>query len=348
MHPGNVGAAEAVRRVADRAWREMQEHGVLPTPRNFELWVSHLENTHSKLSRQLSEILLAGQSPTPRQLQSLYEQNFTQEFDVGALASQSEQLSDVAQHLLGSIVTNQDSLHAYGALLLSADRQIRHDQTVDGLLRVVSSLAQETSRASERNRHLEQQLASSATRISKLRTELSDARESATTDSLTGLRNRRAFDSRLRLAIRKARSEEKPMCLLLLDVDHFKRFNDEHGHSTGDLVLRLVAGIIAENVKGRDVAARYGGEEFAVILTQVGLVGGLAVAEQIRGALEGKHLAAKGLQKRPNMVTLSVGVAQSCAADNSAALIERADAALYRAKQQGRNRVCAEVFDEPG
>lgn len=342
MTPGASATAEAVRRVADQAWLEMREHGVLPTPRNFKIWVSHLENTHSKLSRQLTGILVAGQSPTPRQMEVLYEQNSDEDLDVGALAGQSEQLDGVAQRMLGSIATNSKSLKEYGALLMSLGKQVDQDHTVEGFLRVVSLLAQETSEAGERNRHLEQQLATSAARISKLRNELSNARESATTDGLTGLRNRRAFDSRLRLAMRTAKADGGPVCLLLLDVDHFKRFNDEHGHSTGDLVLRLVAGIIAENVKGRDFAARYGGEEFAVILTHVGLDGGLVVAEQIRGALEGKRLTTPGSQKRLNMVTLSVGVAQPRSDDSPSTLVERADAALYVAKKQGRNRVCAE------
>ncbi len=130
--------------------------------------------------------------------------------------------------------------------------------------------------------------------------------------------------------------------MALLDIDHFKRINDTYGHPTGDLVLRLVGRVIADNVKGRDAAARYGGEEFAVLLSGAELRPAAIVAGQIRTVLDGKRLMVKGMQQDGSRVTISAGVAQFRARDNAASLIERADAALYEAKRLGRNRVCIE------
>ena len=128
--------------------------------------------------------------------------------------------------------------------------------------------------------------------------------------------------------------------MLLLDVDHFKQFNDRFGHKTGDPVLRLVARLLSDSVKGRDVVARYGGEEFAIILTGAGLEAGDAVGRQICKALGERRLVNKGTQVGFGQVTISVGVAQVRLDDTPATLMARADAGLYLAKKRGRNRVC--------
>jgi diguanylate cyclase len=288
-------------------------------------------------------LIEAGASPTPQQLRMLYSNFLAREIDVEAITENSERLDEAAQALVEQVSENQASLRTYGLALTALTSEMDQHQTVSGLLNTVTVLAAETSRASERNRALEQQLSASLMRISRLRTELIEARQDATTDGLTGLRNRRAFDARLRRAIRSARAESAPLSLLLLDIDHFKHFNDNYGHRTGDLVLRLVAGIIADNVKGRDTAARYGGEEFGVVLTSADLAAGITVAGQIRALLDGKHLVSRSKQQTPAMVTLSVGVAQFRPDDTAGSLVERADAALYEAKRLGRNQVCGEL-----
>ena len=140
----------------------------------------------------------------------------------------------------------------------------------------------------------------------------------------------------------RARADGQALSVALLDIDHFKRINDTYGHPTGDLVLWLVARVIADNVKGRDAAARYGGEEFAVLLSGAELRPAAIVAGQIRTVLDGKRLMVKGMRQDGSRVTISAGVAQFRAGDNAASLIERADTALYEAKRLGRNRMCIE------
>jgi diguanylate cyclase len=129
----------------------------------------------------------------------------------------------------------------------------------------------------------------------------------------------------------------------MCDIDHFKRFNDTWGHQTGDQVLRLVANCLSENVKGRDTAARYGGEEFVVILRQTALDGAAKLADQIRGNVENKKLVKKSTGDILGTITISIGVAQLRADDTPELLIQRADRALYRAKNTGRNRVVPET-----
>jgi diguanylate cyclase len=336
------GRARLVRNWADRAWLEMQRHEILPIPGNFELWYTYVSGSNPDLSTRLSALVQAGVAPTPEQLDALRTDCLASEVDLDAIADGSEQLDQAAQALVEQVAGSRAALRAYGETLSSVAGRLDQDQTVVGLVQAVTVLSAETARAAERNRALEHQLASSVARISKLRQDLFEAKQDATTDGLTGLCNRKAFDARLRRAIGRAKADHEALCLVLLDIDHFKRFNDTYGHRTGDLVLRLVGRVVADNVKGRDTAARYGGEEFAVILTGADLRAGAVVAGQMRFVLDGKRLVTKDAQQHHGSVTISAGVAQFWPGDTTVSLIERADAALYAAKHAGRNRVCVE------
>jgi diguanylate cyclase (GGDEF)-like protein/PAS domain S-box-containing protein len=157
--------------------------------------------------------------------------------------------------------------------------------------------------------------------------------ELASLDSLTGLRNRRAFEERLDDETRRWRRNGSDVSLILLDVDHFKLYNDTFGHPKGDEVLRAVGGLLRESLRASDFAARYGGEEFAIILPNTGRDGALKVAEQLRQAIESTTW-----EDRP--ITASVGTATLCSeVRTSEDLVAYADRALYRSKQAGRNCV---------
>jgi diguanylate cyclase (GGDEF)-like protein len=160
----------------------------------------------------------------------------------------------------------------------------------------------------------------------------------ALTDGLTGCFNRRFFEIQLERDLHLATRMRQPVSLILIDIDHFKRVNDTHGHGGGDEVLRLVSRRICEEMRGVDTAARYGGEEFAIVLPQAGPEGGLAVAEHIRVGIEKMDIPLVG------SVTVSLGVAVfPLHASSRELLVEAADRALYQAKRTGRNRVCTPV-----
>jgi diguanylate cyclase (GGDEF)-like protein len=159
----------------------------------------------------------------------------------------------------------------------------------------------------------------------------------ATTDGLTGLLNRRTFNAQLTARLREAQRYRRPLSLLLLDIDHFKKVNDTYGHPAGDSVLRGVAQLAQKQARETDLVARYGGEEMALVLPETDARGAMVIAERIRATVAAaQHPTEQGALK----VTLSVGVATwPGAGEDAAGLIESADRALYRAKQGGRNRV---------
>jgi diguanylate cyclase (GGDEF)-like protein len=161
-------------------------------------------------------------------------------------------------------------------------------------------------------------------------------------DELTGLWNRAYLNSRLEQELAAARRSQRPLSLVMCDVDHFKRVNDTYGHAAGDVVLRSIAGRIQASLRASDVACRYGGEEFALILPGIDAQGAAVAAERIREAIAATPVDAGAASLQ---MSVSLGFVDSAMFDASleptpGALIEHADAALYAAKRGGRNRVC--------
>jgi len=162
--------------------------------------------------------------------------------------------------------------------------------------------------------------------------------ELAATDALTGLPNRRILDERLRLEWDRAQRSTEPMTLLMIDVDHFKAFNDRHGHHGGDEALRTVAQVIGSNIRRpADLAARYGGEEFAVVLPHTDAKGAWVIAEHIRSSVE--HLPRMAGSERPITVSIGMSTWNKRSRMSLEALLLSADQALYEAKHTGRNRI---------
>jgi diguanylate cyclase (GGDEF)-like protein len=164
------------------------------------------------------------------------------------------------------------------------------------------------------------------------------------TDALTGIANRRYCERRLQGEIERWRRRGEPLTCMLVDVDHFKRINDQQGHQMGDAVLKEIAALLAQELRAADVLARYGGEEFILLLPNATLPQGLAIAERVRERVARRSF---GSRAAPLPVTVSVGVAalSGAPAESQGAvgeqLVQAADAALYRAKELGRNRVVA-------
>lgn len=162
--------------------------------------------------------------------------------------------------------------------------------------------------------------------------------QAALTDGLTGMQNRRYFDDALREYLMEFRRIEKPIGLMILDLDHFKQVNDTHGHDVGDEVLRAVAGCLRDMTRYHDVVARLGGEEFAVVAPNMTEEQLFKLAERIRKAVAALVVVAGNVRLR---VTTSIGLAVWDGKETGEDFYRRADKQLYQAKRQGRNRVCA-------
>ena len=165
-----------------------------------------------------------------------------------------------------------------------------------------------------------------------------DLEKAALTDALTGISNRRYFDNALKHYLIEFSRIGKPLGILVLDIDHFKSVNDTYGHDVGDEVLKAVSGCMFEFTRYHDIVARLGGEEFAVVAPAMSAIELRSLADRIRKAIARLPLEIGNVRLR---VTVSIGLASSRTGDTPVNFLKRADVALYQAKQQGRNRVCA-------
>ncbi len=184
------------------------------------------------------------------------------------------------------------------------------------------------------NEKLQTRLADAEKKIQVQAEEIRTQQSEARTDALTGLANRRAFDDTMLQNLELVKRDGRPFSLLIFDVDHFKQFNDTHGHQAGDEVLRSVAKTLSQVVKVSDIPCRYGGEEFALIMPSTNVDNGRIASERVRKAIEAMSVE---FEDKTLQVTISVGLAEAFPGEDSAKLIRRADDGVYKSKEEGRN-----------
>jgi diguanylate cyclase len=325
--------------IADRAIRLMSQQAVPATPINFAVWFEYSLGAKPAL-RQTIDILVGNKRKFDRAVnRELYDTYVAPYSAAGAPHDIPEQLRGViasARQFLNSAITdNRTQIAALGEVSSEAE-------TTDDPKRIIETLVNELSKATSRAAALEANFAASSQELDKIRDSLKAAEERSNTDALTALANRRSLDEFLRLAQITAMEKDEPLSVLLIDIDHFKKFNDSYGHQVGDQVLRLVAKVLQDSVRDIDLAARYGGEELMAVLPGADLATGAAVAERIRRRIAEARLTRRATGQEIGSVTVSIGVAQFRLAESADAMIERCDRALYRAKRSGRNRTVTE------
>ena len=325
--------------LARRVIEAMEEAGVWPTPLNFEIWVHYLGDPDGALGREIKRILAASEPFTEATADMLAAEylprgRLTEEIrDAGRVLDR--ELSSVTE----AIATAHKSQAAYGQTLDEAATSIEAADDGAGLKAIVSGLTSATRKVQRENETLEKRLDASTCEVARLREHLEQVRRDAMTDALTNLANRKAFDEHLETACAQADAEGSPLTLAVLDIDHFKRFNDTWGHQTGDQVLRYVASVMSRVARTPRIAARYGGEEFALIFPKENRVQVEAALESIRREIGSRSLRRRSTDDDLGAVTLSAGFAQRRPGETGSELLDRADAALYASKHAGRNRV---------
>ena len=325
--------------LARQALEAMEAAGVWPTPLNFELWLHYLGDPDTPLGREMRRLLDEGSPFT----EDVSERLVAEYLPRGRLSDEihdaglmlNRELNTVAE----VIAEARSSQAEYGQTLAQAEAGMSDEVGVSDLRKLVGGLTDATRKIHQQNTSLEKRLEASTREVAQLREHLEQVRRDAMTDALTNLANRKAFDEELARACEEADTGGAPLTLAVLDIDHFKRFNDTWGHQTGDQVLRYVASVLGRSLKQPRIAARYGGEEFAMLFP-----GDTArVAETVLNSIR-KEIASRSLRRRSTnddlgSVTVSIGLAQKTSADSAVDLMGRADEALYASKHAGRNRV---------
>ena len=325
--------------LADDALKRIKALQLPGDPPSFELWYTYVGRYIPALNQAVNELLAKNGTLSTQEVDRIYDQylgtfRITEQVEkIGAQVSQGlDQAVGVIDAAIGSAARHRDSLARYG-------EQLGEPADPAALRALVEAALNETRSAAEDSETLRAKLAAARTDIERMRQDLDAVRRESRTDALTALANRKQFDQSLADAVSRAADSAKPLTLMMFDVDHFKSFNDNWGHPVGDDVLRLIARVTKESARMGDVAARYGGEEFAIILPNASLAIAAVLAERLRSTISTMEVMQRSTNAKLGRVTVSIGLAQWQKGESARDLIERADACLYAAKRQGRNRV---------
>lgn len=332
-------------KIAAEAIAKLDALGLSPTPENYTIWYNDLADCYPDLSKMLRLIEDQGRTIDEDVAAQVYSKFFGSDQQARVINDTCARMEHTMTHILSQLGSVSGGTSEYGQVLEGIQSQLAAPESVNEIKQLVETVLSETRTMQLRTQELEVALSESTKEISAISDHLVAAKRQALTDSLTNIANRRCFDEELARLMAEADAEDTPLCLLIGDIDHFKAFNDTHGHRVGDKVLQQVARILTQCVKGRDLEARYGGEEFAVILPVTDICGAEKVAEQIRMTIAMKKMRIKSSGRDLGSITMSIGLSQYVPGEKAATLIERADQGLYEAKRNGRDQVVVRVTE---
>jgi diguanylate cyclase len=321
----------------------MRLHNVPATGPNYQVWLTYRLASNLPLREAIDARIAAGETFSAEFNEEIYERFFTGLGASAQIVLAGERIARDLGEVVSFLRAAEEKSGDYGRTLESAATDLNRGLTTEQTRQIVSSLAAATLDMANHNQLLTDQLQKSTREAESLRKSLETVRVESLTDSLTGLANRRMFDETLRMRINEAHSQKGELSLLLVDIDHFKRFNDTWGHHTGDQILRFLASSLQAHARPDYLVARHGGEEFAMIMPRANMKSAAHTADALRVAIQTKRLRRRSTNEDLGQVTVSIGVARLQPGDTAQGLVERADACLYASKRGGRNRVTTDA-----
>lgn len=323
--------------LAGEALKLMQEHGVWPTPINYELWLYVVGDPECPLAQEIFRLIAAGEAITEDVSESLASKFIARLKLNDEVRDAGLKLTRELASITEVIVDAQKTQRTYSETLQNA-RASMSAVDMSALKGLIENLASATSTVLDHHASLENRLSESSREVNRLRKHLDQVRMEAMTDALTNLANRKSFDEALDGHCENE-DVSTPLTLAVVDIDHFKRFNDTWGHQTGDQVLRYVASVLARIGRPPRMAARYGGEEFGLLFPGETSQQVERLLNEARQEIASRVLKRRSTNEDLGTVTISAGIAQRQFGEDSFDLLDRADKALYNSKNSGRNRV---------
>ena len=318
----------------------LTKHHIPATPSHFSLWYAYVAGTPLGLRNEM-DTLIAASKLTPAAMDGL-RHKYLEGPSPDHIKRFSEEMKRMVSEVQGEMLRIGGEAETTGEKLGQGERVLQSATDTQAIRNAVSQLINTSRNLREQSETSQHRLSQQSQQLETLQKEYVQIQNEARTDFLTGAANRKAFDLKLREYVEGPAGMGRSICLLLIDVDYFKRFNDSYGHQAGDEVLKMVTQRAATQLQSPALLARIGGEEFAVILPGKIFDQALLVAEQIRNAIATTKLRAKGGTQDLGKVTVSIGVVERREEETPQVLMERVDVAMYQAKQEGRNRVCGD------
>lgn len=334
---------EFIKSTSGNTIKVMAEYKVLPTPKNYHLWYTYSAQSDANLTKVVDGMVSKNMTFNEEISDKLYEKFFSAEKELKAVMETGATFQQELKKIVSVLKEAGDNSSLHTQSLMDHMNTLSDFEGAEELKDIIKVVINDTDKMREQSSKLETKLEESTFKIERLQDNLDNARMESRTDALTNIGNRKFFDEKLTEFIVNHDKLGHDLCLILCDIDFFKKFNDNYGHQIGDQVLKVVAHVIKKELGVEGAAARYGGEEFGILMPKAKLGDALDIAERIRSVISKRIIKNKATGANFGKITMSFGVASYNDCPSAEVLIENADAALYLAKNNGRNRVQSEL-----
>jgi diguanylate cyclase len=339
-----LDAADDAKKWHEKALQLLHQHQIPPAPVCHFIAYQYASGRNDALNQRIDQQLKNKSTLDDRLFRHLFEEFCLQDQDTKQIDSHLSDLHNLLYQVLQGVTSACSHTELFDETLRQQTIALRGEPRLEDLRTIAGTLLDATTRSIQHNRAMQDQLQSVEQQTQNLQNEVKKLRDEATTDPLTGLYNRRALNRHIQSLLASAEElQATPFSVLMLDIDHFKQFNDQFGHILGDEVIRRVAMALKELLRENDFPARYGGEEFTVVLPSTDIDNAVQIAHAIHQAVGRLTLIRRSTQEHLPGITISVGAATIRRGDSCETLLDRADQALYLAKEGGRNRITSEA-----
>lgn len=329
--------------VAKKALMLMTQRRIAMYPENYLVWFEYFMGKNIALVDDINQILQKETGISDKTSLRLFKKHFGKDARIEHIENSYREIQKILKDVIEEIMFTQDFTIDFQDKLKGVTAQLEDAAEPEEIQEIVSGLMHITVEAIHSSEQMKTRLDETTNLSQNLQKELEKAQHEILIDPLTGLYNRKAFDRKIQEYMKIYQDEGSLFSMMMMDIDHFKLFNDQHGHLLGDQVLRFLGSFLHKELKGKDFAARYGGEEFIILLAGTSADNACAFADNLRKSISGVKLRHVKTDTILGRITISIGVSAIRKDDTVESLVERADNALYMAKQNGRNNVKSEL-----
>jgi len=317
------------------------ERSIPLTPENYHVWFEYFLGSNQELKASIDELIASENSFSQEINERLYTE-YLKGDKKEILQEVHKETHKIFQNIFQATLSTSDLTSNYSVKMEEYSTKLDEAKDITQIQHFIVDIIKDTNDIAESSKQLNQQLEEATSQIENLNKQLEETEREVLLDALTGLNNRKAFDKKIKELYEIFKKNEGFFSVVMMDIDFFKKFNDQYGHHIGDEVLSIVGSNLKKNLKGKDFSARYGGEEFIALLPNTTLHNACVVADQIREEISKKRLKIKKTGQTIGNITISMGASKIRKGDSVISVVERADAALYMAKDTGRNNVKSE------
>lgn len=332
--------------IAQQVMHRISEANLKPNPSVYSVLYAHFTGMHPDISFKLDALAREGKELTTTVCEELFEAYLSTKREKQFIDEAVRKVQNAMAEITDMIRNSGEAHSEYNQSLIKHSGTISSATDMSEVKQMIAGLMDDTRQMIEENQKLQEKLQNSSHELQQMRHDMQHLKQETMTDTLTGIPNRKAFDVELKLRATEALEKGRPLSLIMIDIDHFKIFNDTYGHPVGDQVLRLVARTLADGLGPMEILSRYGGEEFAVIVPAAKLKDAEKIANKLRERIAAKDIINQTKNEKLGRLSISLGVAQLQPGEALSHLVERGDHALYRAKAAGRNTVVSVEYDK--